>query len=279
MDPPPAPNGVLEIDVGGVLYRTTADTLRRGSAFFDSLLSGRMPSTKDSQGRYFIDRNGECFRYILEYLRTGELFVPRADDVLRLQVLTEARFYLVDGLVSAIESSIASEMNPPEPPPDVLLHNGYYVLDDGPTDANTIAYYFSPDDLKLTEARGANAKEMLMLMRKLAGRSLPEIWRDSREVSESYAAFYSACIRRGRYEIDGVAVTLRTAMHSIDHYGVLYDSRTLMVARSSDQTFHLWRKFSFVPFDSVDPAAATAAAKVAAIAGTTGVGGGGPANA
>uniref|UniRef100_A0A146KJJ7 BTB/POZ domain-containing protein KCTD16 n=2 Tax=Lygus hesperus TaxID=30085 RepID=A0A146KJJ7_LYGHE len=62
---------VVELNVGGVLYTTTSETL--------APLLSRLedPSTlKDSKGRLFVDRDGVLFRYILDYLRSGSLVLP-----------------------------------------------------------------------------------------------------------------------------------------------------------------------------------------------------------
>ena len=46
----------------------------------------------DSQGNFFIDRDGHLFRYILSYLRTSEIVLP--EDFKELQALKlEVEFY------------------------------------------------------------------------------------------------------------------------------------------------------------------------------------------
>jgi hypothetical protein len=78
----------------GVKYLTTEQTLCGGREnFFSGLLSGNLPALRDDDGFFFVDRNGELFRYVLEFLRTGRLKVPSEllDDV-----HAEAAFYSVD---------------------------------------------------------------------------------------------------------------------------------------------------------------------------------------
>jgi len=41
-----------------------------------AMFSGRHNVTKDEDGRYFIDRDGTHFRYILNYLRDGNTYLP-----------------------------------------------------------------------------------------------------------------------------------------------------------------------------------------------------------
>ncbi|XP_037309581.2 BTB/POZ domain-containing protein KCTD12-like [Pungitius pungitius] len=70
---------IVELNVGGQVYVTRLETL---TAVPDSLLwtkftqssPGDLP--KDSKGRFFFDRDGFLFRYILDYLRDAELYLP-----------------------------------------------------------------------------------------------------------------------------------------------------------------------------------------------------------
>jgi hypothetical protein len=56
---------------------TTRETLtKNGENFFTSMLSGKFSVLKDEKGYYFVDRDGEYFAPILEYLRTGDFCIP-----------------------------------------------------------------------------------------------------------------------------------------------------------------------------------------------------------
>ena len=59
-----------------------------------AMFSGRFDSKPAEDGSYFIDRDGTHFRYILNYLRTGQLVVPE-DKIVRRELLNEAEFYRV----------------------------------------------------------------------------------------------------------------------------------------------------------------------------------------
>jgi len=89
---------VLSINVGGEIFRTTVATLRK-APFFDSMLKhaekGVIGSTVDGGGRFFVDRPGELFGYVLEFLRSGHWVLhDRARDLEFIHVLREeARFY------------------------------------------------------------------------------------------------------------------------------------------------------------------------------------------
>ena len=67
-----------------------------------AMFSGRFDSKPDEDGSYFIDRDGTHFRYILNYLRTGELVVPD-DKTVRHELLIEAKFYQVEGIIDVLE--------------------------------------------------------------------------------------------------------------------------------------------------------------------------------
>ena len=62
------------------------------------MFSGRFDSKRAEDGSYFIDRDGTHFRYILNYLRTGQLIVPE-DKIIRRELLTEAEFYQIQGII------------------------------------------------------------------------------------------------------------------------------------------------------------------------------------
>ncbi len=48
---------IVKLNIGGIKYVTTAQTLtRHGDNYFSSLLSKRIPPTLDDEGNYFIDR-------------------------------------------------------------------------------------------------------------------------------------------------------------------------------------------------------------------------------
>ena len=68
-----------------------------------AMFSGRFDTKPGEDGSYFIDRDGTHFRYILNYLRTGKLVVPD-DKVVRKELLTEAEFYVVEGIINELKA-------------------------------------------------------------------------------------------------------------------------------------------------------------------------------
>ena len=67
-----------------------------------AMFSGRFDTKPDEDGSYFIDRDGTHFRYILNYLRTGELIVPN-DEIIRRELLAEAKFYQFEGMINELQ--------------------------------------------------------------------------------------------------------------------------------------------------------------------------------
>ena len=62
------------------------------------LNSGKIPTTLDEEGRYFIDRNGKIFEPLLDFLRTNILDIPHG--ISRQHVLEQAHFFgiKIDGI-------------------------------------------------------------------------------------------------------------------------------------------------------------------------------------
>lgn len=88
----------IELNVGGKFYSTSVLTLTRDpESRLGRIFSGRQELTKDETGKYFIDRDGFLFRYILDFLRTNKLHLP--DDFGEITRLRhEAEFYEITSL-------------------------------------------------------------------------------------------------------------------------------------------------------------------------------------
>ncbi|PAA64690.1 hypothetical protein BOX15_Mlig020689g1 [Macrostomum lignano] len=103
-----AGNPVIELNVGGVIFATTLETLRSES---DSLLAEwfQQPErhlAKDSQGRFFIDRDGQAFGQLLNCLRDGgdaPVVVSSSSICSRLRLRTEATFYGLKGVLASLD--------------------------------------------------------------------------------------------------------------------------------------------------------------------------------
>lgn len=88
----------VAINVGGSVFRTTSRTLKK-APFFDLMLrhaeEGALGTTFDDCGQLFVDRSGDLFVFILEYLRSGHWILrDRAADLEFVDALREeAAFY------------------------------------------------------------------------------------------------------------------------------------------------------------------------------------------
>ncbi|MFH4975869.1 hypothetical protein AB6A40_002578 [Gnathostoma spinigerum] len=108
-DSSPAPelvhaNQVARLNVGGVHFSTFFDTLANcRSPFFSNMCrvdakTGRIFLFKqhiieDDEGRIFINRDGQLFHYVLQYMRDGKrAVIPESRDLI-LQLVREAEFF------------------------------------------------------------------------------------------------------------------------------------------------------------------------------------------
>jgi hypothetical protein len=74
-----AQEGHVELNIGGYRFETSVQTLRRvPHTFFDAYFSGRYAQDVCNDGSIFVDRDGEHFGHILEYMRDGVESVAEA---------------------------------------------------------------------------------------------------------------------------------------------------------------------------------------------------------
>ncbi|XP_078690143.1 BTB/POZ domain-containing protein KCTD7-like isoform X1 [Branchiostoma floridae x Branchiostoma belcheri] len=93
---------VIPLNVGGHDYTTSLSTLRKyESSMLAAMFSGRYHVIQDEQKRYFIDRDGDLFQYILKFLRDSE--VP--PHHVAVQVYKEALYYGLHPLIEILKSS------------------------------------------------------------------------------------------------------------------------------------------------------------------------------
>lgn len=111
---PSEPNALVYLNVGGVAYTTTVNTLTSvpGSLFWDLLghHSNMVESpARTASGELFLDRNGKVFSFVLEYLRAAankEMYYPLPEDAGELATLArEAEYFGLSGLVDRIRNS------------------------------------------------------------------------------------------------------------------------------------------------------------------------------
>jgi hypothetical protein len=68
--------GRVELNIGGYRFETSVQSLRRiKHTFFDAYFSGRYAQDVCDDGSIFVDRDGEHFGHVLEYMRDGVVSV------------------------------------------------------------------------------------------------------------------------------------------------------------------------------------------------------------
>ena len=102
---PPSPlHSTVTLDVGGYVYRTTAQTLLSiPSTFFTGLLSS--PSFSSPA---FIDRDGQLFRHVLNFMRDRSLPAALSPQTVS-ELQAEAAYYLLDDLKTALQHRQAEQ--------------------------------------------------------------------------------------------------------------------------------------------------------------------------
>ncbi len=86
---------IIELNVGGVPYTTTKQTLCGGvepGSMLAAIVNSGLPSRRDVTGRIFIDRDGLRFRAVLNYLRSASFHCTNDHTALR-ELAEEAEFF------------------------------------------------------------------------------------------------------------------------------------------------------------------------------------------
>lgn len=96
---------VIRLNVGGHQYTTALSTLTGTDGMLATMFNGSFSSTK-VDGAYFIDRDGQLFRYVLEFLRNQTVQLPESVPVLR-QIQQEAEFFALENLLKAVSRKIS----------------------------------------------------------------------------------------------------------------------------------------------------------------------------
>lgn len=95
---------LVKLNVGGQLFITTEETLQNRPSMLNVLVRHDNPAQL-VDGAFFIDRDPQAFRWILNYLRGSSVLPPKhSTELLRLQ--EEAQYFAVDGLVQHIRHLI-----------------------------------------------------------------------------------------------------------------------------------------------------------------------------
>lgn len=99
---------LIELNVGGVFYSTFLSTLtQEKESRLGQMFNGTAKTklVKDSKGKYFIDRDGVLFRYVLDYLRNQKLTLPENFHE-KERLKQEAEYYNLPNLAKSITISL-----------------------------------------------------------------------------------------------------------------------------------------------------------------------------
>ncbi|CAF0794126.1 unnamed protein product [Adineta steineri] len=94
--------GKVILDVGDIKYTTSIITLtREKNTFFTALFSEQRELERDpNDNSIFIDRNGDLFKHILEYLRTDKIHNDiMTNESLRQRLIIEAKYFCLHNLI------------------------------------------------------------------------------------------------------------------------------------------------------------------------------------
>jgi hypothetical protein len=119
-----AHEGRVELNIGGFRFETSVQTLRRvPHTFFDAYFSGRYAQDVCADGSIFVDRDGEHFGYVLEYMRDGVVSVAepgaRPSTSLLRALKREFGFYCIE--------LCAEQPMEPHQPEVALVMGGYHA--------------------------------------------------------------------------------------------------------------------------------------------------------
>ncbi|XP_014673371.1 PREDICTED: BTB/POZ domain-containing protein KCTD12-like [Priapulus caudatus] len=98
---------IIELNVGGVFYTTSLTTITKDvDSHLHDLFAGKAKAPiRDSKGKFFLDRDGVLFRYVLDFLRNEKLVLPEnfhEKDRLR----SEAEFFRLASMVECIDKAV-----------------------------------------------------------------------------------------------------------------------------------------------------------------------------
>uniref|UniRef100_UPI00358E70B0 BTB/POZ domain-containing adapter for CUL3-mediated RhoA degradation protein 3-like n=1 Tax=Myxine glutinosa TaxID=7769 RepID=UPI00358E70B0 len=104
----------VKLNVGGALFYTTMQTLTKQDTMLKAMFSGRMEVLTDSEGWILIDRSGKYFGTVLNYLRDGAVPMPECRTEIE-ELQTEAKYYLVQGLVDQCQAALQQKRDAVDP--------------------------------------------------------------------------------------------------------------------------------------------------------------------
>jgi hypothetical protein len=96
----------VKLDVGGIYFTTSVTTLlSEPDSMLAAMFSGRHELEKDDDDRVFIDRDGKLFKYVIQYLRDGDLDVSELSSGVKKRLRREAAFYCLPKLEEKLSTA------------------------------------------------------------------------------------------------------------------------------------------------------------------------------
>ena len=96
-------SSTAKLNVGGHHFTTSLQTLTKDpNSMLAAMFSGMFEMKANEDGAFFIDRDGTHFRFILNYLRNGELILPDGATFLK-ELEAEAKFYQIQGILDELK--------------------------------------------------------------------------------------------------------------------------------------------------------------------------------
>ena len=102
-------SSTVKLNVGGQHFTTSVQTLKKDpNSMLAAMFSGKFQVKPSEDGSFFIDRDGTYFRFILNYLRNGELILPDGATFLK-ELEAEAKFYQLQGILNELQRTAPKE--------------------------------------------------------------------------------------------------------------------------------------------------------------------------
>ena len=96
-------SSTIKLNVGGHHFTTSLQTLTKDpNSMLAAMFSGKFEMKPSEDGAFFIDRDGTHFRFILNFLRNGELILPEGATFLK-ELEAEAKFYQIQGILDELK--------------------------------------------------------------------------------------------------------------------------------------------------------------------------------
>ena len=102
------------LNVGGRLFTTSKQTLIENSSFFADVFFTQENASSSGNGstQFFVDRDGDLFLSLLQYMRSGELCPSTSDRSHMAKIVLEADFFGCDRLLEIIVKRCYTNLHP-----------------------------------------------------------------------------------------------------------------------------------------------------------------------